>query len=341
MLSVAADVDIRTSVRGAIRANSACDAAYLTMNGLATVIAGYGLLENSPAVIIGAMVVAMLLGPITGIALGLVDQNNELLAKAAFTLVSGVAVVYGVGLILGLVHSTFPLTPEIYARTAPNLMDLMIALAGGAAGAFALTSDRLNVALVGVAISTALVPPLVASAICLARGAYALSAGALLLVITNMVAIQVSSSAVLWFRGYRGMLEGGQQVRRILTRNALSLGLLLALMVGLTINLQRLIQSEVYQASVRTALRAQAAAHEGAYLADARFARDGDRLIVTAVYRTPEPFTPEQVRTMERAIPRPSNARGGLELRVRSIPVTVASKDGYLFAADDLDRTDR
>jgi uncharacterized hydrophobic protein (TIGR00271 family) len=341
MLTAPGEVDVRASVRLAIEANSACDVAYLTMNGLATVIAAYGLLENSPAVIIGAMVVAMLLGPITGIALGLVDHNNALLAKACSTLVWGVGVVYGIGLALGALHATFPLTPEIYARTAPNLMDLMIALAGGAAGAFALTSDRLNGALVGVAISTALVPPLVASAICLARGNYELSAGALLLVITNMVAIQVASSAVMWLRGYRGVFTAGQGVRGAFQRNVLSVGLLLALTVGLTINLQRLIQSEVYQNSVRRALRVAAASHEGAYLADVRFARDESRFIVTAVYRTPLPFTPEEVRTLERALPRPSNIRGDLELRVRSIPVTVASKNGYLFAAEDLDRADR
>jgi uncharacterized hydrophobic protein (TIGR00271 family) len=341
MLTVAADVDARTSVRLAIRANAACDGPYLTMNGLATVIAAYGLLENSAAVIIGAMVVAMLLGPVTGIALGLVDQDNGLLTRAFSTLVCGVGVVYGIGLVLGALHATLPLTPEIYARTAPNLMDLMVALAGGAAGACALGSDRVNGALVGVAISTALVPPLVASAICLARGAYTLSAGAMLLVITNMVAIQVASSAVFWLRGYRGVLEPGRAIRRVFQRNVVSVALLLALTVALTINLQRLIQSEVYQASVRRALRADAATHEGAYLADVRFAQDRDHFIVTAVYRTPVPFTPEQVRTMERALPRPSNARGELELRVRSIPVTVASRAGYLFAADDADLTAR
>ena len=71
---------------------------------------------------------------------------------------------------LGVIHRNIELTGEIYSRTAPNLMDLMIALGGGAAGAYAMISTRLSVAFVGVAIATALVPPLSASALCLARG---------------------------------------------------------------------------------------------------------------------------------------------------------------------------
>jgi uncharacterized membrane protein len=69
--------------------------------------------------------------------------------------------------VLGLAHQGIPLTAEIYARTSPNLMDLMIGVGGGAAGAYAMTSPRLSVAFVGVAIATALVPPFASSAVCL------------------------------------------------------------------------------------------------------------------------------------------------------------------------------
>lgn len=91
----------------------------------------------------------------------------------------------------------FPLTGEILSRTTPNLMDLMIALGGGAAGAYSMISPRLNVAFVGVAIATALAPPLAASAICLARGQYSLAFGALLFAFANIVGIQVAGSIVM------------------------------------------------------------------------------------------------------------------------------------------------
>jgi uncharacterized hydrophobic protein (TIGR00271 family) len=151
------------------------DSAYVIMNGLATVVACYGLFENSPAVVIGAMIIAMLLGPIGGVSMGLVDSNNALVWKALSALLGGFFVVYGTAFLLGLIHRDIPLTDEIYARTTPNLMDLMIALGGGAAGAFSMIAPRLSVAFVGVAIATALVPPLASSAICLARGEYALA----------------------------------------------------------------------------------------------------------------------------------------------------------------------
>jgi uncharacterized hydrophobic protein (TIGR00271 family) len=332
MITVAQVQDRRDVVRAAIEENSRCDAAYLTMNILATVIACYGLLENSPAVVIGAMLIAMLLGPISGIALGLVDRNDSLGRTAFGSLLAGAAVVYGTALVFGVSHAVFPLTAEIYARTAPNLMDLMIALGGGAAGAYAVTSERLGGAAVGVAISTALVPPLASSAICLARGEYRLSAGALLLAFANMVGIQVASSAVMWLNGYRGRDQARGTSGRLLKGSLVSLAIFAALTAVLTVNLHRLIRNESYEASVRAALQRDATAHQGAYLADVRFRREPGRTIITAVYRTPVPFGPPQVALIERTLPR---IGGDLELRIRSIPITVASKAGYLYSADD------
>jgi uncharacterized membrane protein len=80
---------VRANVRTNIDLNSQFDAAYVIMNGLATVVACYGLFANSPAVVIGAMIIAMLLGPIAGVSLGLVDGNNALVGKALPTLIGG------------------------------------------------------------------------------------------------------------------------------------------------------------------------------------------------------------------------------------------------------------
>jgi len=101
------------------------------------------------------MIVAMLLGPITGIGLALVESDMALLWKSLSTLLGGVVGVVVTAFILGTIHKDIPITNEIMARTAPNLLDLMIGLAGGAAGAYATVSPRLSVAFVGVAM-----PPL-------------------------------------------------------------------------------------------------------------------------------------------------------------------------------------
>ena len=137
------------------------------------------------------------------------------------------------------------MTEEIYARTAPTPMDLMIALGGGAAGAFAMISPRLSVAFVGVAIATALVPPFASSAICLARGEFSLAFGAFLLAFTNIVAIQTTGSFVMWLGGFRGSPRA-IHVSEV-KRNLLSAVLLAALAVVLAVQLRRMIGAEVYK----------------------------------------------------------------------------------------------
>jgi uncharacterized membrane protein len=79
----------RATVRSNIELNSKFDLAYVAMNFFSTIVACYGLFEDSPAVVIGAMVIAMLLGPISGVALGLVDNDNHLLWEAFWTLTAG------------------------------------------------------------------------------------------------------------------------------------------------------------------------------------------------------------------------------------------------------------
>jgi len=321
----------QAEIRSNIVVNSEFDVAYVVMNGLATVIACYGLFSNSPAVVIGAMIIAMLLGPISGVALGLVDRDNALLRKALGTLPGGVAVVFGTAFVLGAIHSEIPLTTEIHARTAPNLMDLMIALGGGAAGAFAMISPRLSVAFVGVAIATALVPPVSSSAICLARGEYSLASGAALLALTNIVAIQVASSAVMWLRGFRGNWPTTPVSE--LKRNLLSAVVLCALAVILAIHFREVIGTKVYETSVRATLAKAASSHAGAYLTDARVEKVSGRALIVAVYRTPTPFTPEEVDALEPQLPLMPGTTG-LELRIRSVPITIASKAGYMFSSD-------
>jgi uncharacterized membrane protein len=203
-------------------------------------------------------------------------------------------------------------------------MDLMIALGGGAAGAFAIISPRLSVAFVGVAIATALVPPLSSSAICLARGEYSLASGAALLAFTNIVAIQVAGSAVMWLGGFRGNWQTTPAV------------VLCALAVILAIHFREVIGTKVYEASVRGALAKAATSHAGAYLTDARVEKVSGRARIVAVYRTPTPFTPEEVGALEPQLPLMPGTTG-LELRVRSVPITIATKAGYMFSSDRSD----
>lgn len=239
-----------------VRLNIQVDAlpskTFFIMNALAAVIAAYGLLSDSTAVVIGAMLVAMMLGPIAGISLALIDSRWILFRTAFQTLTLGILMIYGIGFLIGILHPNIAITNEIMARTHPNSLDLMSALAGGAAGAFASVSPRLSVAVVGVAVATALVPPLVASGILLSRAEFSLSANAFLLTFTNIIAIQISSAMVLWIAGFRrgSNEEVSSKYLEFAKRNWVSLIILLILAVYLTLNLLHTVQNELYKSHI-------------------------------------------------------------------------------------------
>ena len=108
------------------------------MNAAATLIAGFGLFEDSPAVIIGAMLIAALLGPIQGMAMALAEANLKLLRISLTRRSLAPPWYWSLGIALGTIDRTSPLGHEILARTAPNILDLLIGLVGGAAASFAM-----------------------------------------------------------------------------------------------------------------------------------------------------------------------------------------------------------
>ena len=325
------------TLREAIRTGANFDSAFVLMNILSAVIASYGLLENSPAVVIGAMIIAMLLGPIAGTALALVDGDTRSLAKTATSLAGGIAVVLGTGLLIGFIHSSIPITDEIAARTTPNLMDLMIALAGGAAGAYATVSSRLSVAFVGVAIATALVPPICSGSILLARGEFALSGGAYLLAFTNIVAIQVAFSVVLWLKGFRQVSAvAGLNAGMFLRRNLISVLILAVLAVVLTGNLRSVVTRQVFQGAVRHALREAMAKSPGSQLADLHLEAGEKATIIRAVMRGPRQPSIGEVAAFAAALPRdPYGSK--LELRVRFVQTVTVTPQGILFSDNEPD----
>ena len=132
----------RAQTRRAVEDAAAGGAPYFLMNAAATLIAGFGLFEDSPAVIIGAMLIAALLGPIQGLAMALAESDLRLLRVSFTAEILGAASVMVLGIILGTVDRTSPLGHEILGRTAPNILDLLIGLVGGAAASFAISRNR-------------------------------------------------------------------------------------------------------------------------------------------------------------------------------------------------------
>ena len=166
---------------------------------LASIIACAGLIANSVASIIGAMIIAPLMGPIVGIALGIVVGMPVRTVRSLIVASAGIALTIGVGVAMGAwlgSSPTVPENPEIVARTSPTLIDLVVALAAGAAGAYATSNAKVADSLPGVAIAISLVPPLGTVGILLSHGEGAAAAGAMLLFVTNFVSIVLAASVV-------------------------------------------------------------------------------------------------------------------------------------------------
>lgn len=310
-------------VRLNIQADALPSKTFFIMNALAAVIAAYGLLSDSTAVVIGAMLVAMMLGPIAGISLALIDSRWMLLKTALKTLTLGIIMIYGIGFLIGLIHPNIAITNEIMARTHPNSLDLMIALAGGAAGAFASVSPRLSVAVVGVAVATALVPPLVASGLLLSRAEFSLSANAFLLTFTNIIAIQVSSSMVLWVAGFRrGSNEEVQsKYLEFAKRNWLSLIILLVLAVYLTFNLIYTVQNELYKSRVSDQL-GQKLNTETNIIDTVQFDTHSEFTLARVFIRGVEPPSTNQIDELNRTLG-PDRKGHPTYVQIRFIPIQI------------------
>ena len=291
-------------VRVRIEANALPSRMYFIMNILSAIIASYGLVTNSAAVVIGAMLVAMMLGPITGVALAIIDHRMPLLRKSLVTVVIGISLVLLVGFIVGWLHQGIPLSTEILSRTQPTSMDLMIALAGGTAGAYAMVSPHLSVAVVGVAVATAVVPPLAASGVLFAHGEIQLGLGALVLAITNIIAIQFTNALVLWVLGFRRLVKDDYQSNTYLTflqRNAVTILLLGVLGTYLTINLQTNSKQQGFESSVTETISGYFT-DKGNVVTNTQFNTSANNQVVRAVIRGETTPNSDDVRQIESII---------------------------------------
>lgn len=175
---------------------------YLGMVMLSTVVAAVGLLNDNVAVIIGAMVIAPLLGPIIAQAMGTTLGDSTLARLALRTNLAGLGLALGLSILLGLVLEVHPDGPELAARTGIGLGDIAVALASGGAGAMAFTAGAPTV-LVGVMVAVALLPPLASLGLLLGSGYLLPALGAALLLVTNIICVNLAGVTVFWIQGVR------------------------------------------------------------------------------------------------------------------------------------------
>lgn len=175
---------------------------YLALVVISSIVAAVGLLQDNIAVIIGAMVIAPLLGPNVGLALATTLADFELGKVALRSSLSGMAIALGLSALAGFIFSVDPTIHEISTRTNVLPADIVIALASGSAGVLAFTSG-VATAIIGVMVSVALLPPLVAFGLLLGSGHMSQAFGAFLLVLTNIICVNLAGVTTLLLKGIR------------------------------------------------------------------------------------------------------------------------------------------
>jgi uncharacterized hydrophobic protein (TIGR00271 family) len=165
------------------------DQAFLALTLAAGLIATLGLLANSSAVVIGAMLIAPWMLPLRAVAFGILQGRLALVGRALVTLLVGIAITVGLSVLAGAWVGLPIFGSEVAARTQPNLLDLGVALVAGAIAAYASLSAKAISSLAGTAISVALVPPVCAFGLLLAKAEWADALGAALLFASNLLGI--------------------------------------------------------------------------------------------------------------------------------------------------------
>jgi uncharacterized hydrophobic protein (TIGR00341 family) len=206
---------------------------YMAMVALSTLVAAIGLNHNSVAVIIGAMVIAPLLGPNVALSLGITLGDLSLLRHGLLTALAGVAAALTLSVIIGVPLDVDPTLSEMASRTRVGLGDIVVALASGSAGALAFTTG-VSATLIGVMVAVALLPPLVTSGLLLGGGHPALATGAFSLFLVNLICVNLAGVTTFLVQGIKptSWWEKDRAVKA--TRIAIMLSVaMLAALVGL------------------------------------------------------------------------------------------------------------
>jgi uncharacterized hydrophobic protein (TIGR00271 family) len=289
------------------------------MMGLSAIIATYGLLQGSTAVIIGAMLVAPLFTPILALSLAIVQGDIRLIRLAIEAALKGIVLAVGLAVALSALSPLRVVTNEIAVRTSPNLFDLAVALASGAAGAYALAREDVAAALPGVAIAAALVPPLGVMGVGLALGDSNITLGSTLLFTTNLIAITLAGSITLILLGFRPA-AGEEREARLRLGLVTSIVLLVAITIPLAVVFIDAVQESSVSQRIDQVFSTQFANSPSVDIVSLDFDLSGDRVEIWATLNTRQPATEELAEVLQSELREALNRQ--VELHLILVPVT-------------------
>jgi uncharacterized hydrophobic protein (TIGR00271 family) len=295
-------IDKRESIYQSILKSSEPNPEYFMLLGLAALIALFGLLQNSVAVIIGAMLISPLMNPILSSALALLLGDGKLGRKSAIVAAVSVAGAIAITWFIAWLTPLRETTPEILARTSPNLLDLFIAFLSGLAGTLALRSESGGLTILpGVAIAVSLIPPLAVVGYGLSVHQGSVAGGAFLLFVTNLVAIILSAAMVFLLMGFRPHKEKEEGRFKLEYR----MGVSVLVLVILSIPLFQTLRKAVVQVGLRsdvTAVLIDALKSKVNTISNLAISQSKDGLRVHATLQTTRYFHADEIERAEASL---------------------------------------
>lgn len=305
------------SLRQRLKSISGLSTDFVVLLAGSTLIATLGLFQNSPAVIIGAMIIAPLMRPLVALSLAILTGDTRLLGRAVLTLAIGTLVGVFISSVMALLFSALELTPEILGRTHPTLLDLGVAIFAGAVGAYCQTNEKLSESLAGVAISVALVPPLSVVGIGVAYGNWSVGSGAALLYATNLIGITVAGAIVFLILGFTPLHRAK---KGLLVSGALSI----MLIIPLALSMNELIMENQISITTKEILQQKTFTFKDVQLREVRVERFKKPMKVVATVLSPnQPITPKQVALVQDLLVRELGIP--LDFKLQIIPSTQIS----------------
>jgi len=302
--------------------NSQLSLGYLLMLVSSCLIALLGLLMNSSAVVIGAMLISPLMDPILGGALAIATMNRSENLKNIGRMVVSIAIV-GIFVVIFMGFSPISdLTQELAARTKPNLFDLFVALFAAIAGTYILVAGQGGNTIPGVAIATALMPPLVTAFYGVSKGDWAIARGAGYLFITNFATITFAAVLIMWFVGFRPKFEEKNKLIRVMGGQfAVFFVIILLMAIPLTRTLASISKEARINSQIHRAVNATVRENDkkANVVRLASFAGPNETRVIKASVETSKYISEPTIKQWEKEIGVRSNMKVSLNLSQISI----------------------
>lgn len=263
-------------------------AGYFLMLTLANFIALNGLIQNSTAVIIGAMLISPMMGPILSFGFAFTTGDQFIWQKTVKKIAISVALTVIVALITTYLSPLKDITSEIVSRTRPNLYDLFIAFFAGTAGAIAICTKKNYMTIVpGVAIATAVIPPLSVTGFGLGIWNLKIAFGGFFLFFTNFVAIVISTCIVFFLYGFSPKYLKEEDIANLKRRITVLVGILFIISIPLIYTIHQSVSEVRLRSEVQKALQQQFNIEGGSHLDSFNYAKNRQgRLEISSVIKT-------------------------------------------------------